>query len=248
MPKPIMTQITDEEFAQIVKESHSAKEVGIKCGYSNLGGSISKLVKRRIEKQNLDISHFTYKGEMHYWDDKDIFVEDSPVDQTTMRKHYKTGNYSEYKCAICGLEPFWNGKELVLTLDHINGHNKDHRLENLRWICPNCDRQLDTYAGRNIVSNKKETKNFCIDCGAEIIKSSTRCPACAAIENGKKARKVERPTKEELKSKIRSQSFVQIGRDYGVTDNAIRKWCDEYNLPRTKKLIQKIKDIEWELL
>ena len=77
---------------------------------------------------------------MHYWDDKDIFVEDSPVDQTTMRKHYKKGNYSEYKCAICGLEPFWNGKELVLTLDHINGHNKDHRIENLRWICPNCDR------------------------------------------------------------------------------------------------------------
>ena len=50
MPKPIMTQITDEKFAQMVKESHSAKEVGIKCGYSNLGGSISKLVKRRIEK------------------------------------------------------------------------------------------------------------------------------------------------------------------------------------------------------
>lgn len=247
MPKSIMTKISDEQFAELVKNSYSAKEVGVKCGYSNLGGSISKLVKARIERQGLDISHFKRK-ECHIWEDKDIFVEDSQAEHSTMRKHYKEGHYSEYKCAICGMEPFWNGKELTLTLDHINGHNRDNRLENLRWICPNCDRQLDTYAGRNIVTNREETKNYCIDCGIEIIKSSTRCPACSAIEKGKRARKVERPSRKELKSKIRTQSFVQIGRDYGVTDNAIRKWCDEYSLPRTKKAIQKIKDIDWELL
>ena len=53
---------------------------------------------------------------------------------------YLKGNYSEYKCAICGLEPIWNGKPLTLTLDHIDGDHYNDTLENLRWICPNCDR------------------------------------------------------------------------------------------------------------
>jgi uncharacterized protein with PIN domain len=78
-------------------------------------------------------------------------------------------------CSICGLLPEWNGKELTLILDHINGHNKDHRIENLRWVCPNCNSQLDTTGARNIkrlreegfyeqVENKKEKQ--CSECGA----------------------------------------------------------------------------------
>jgi len=54
----------------------------------------------------------------------------------------------ESKCAICGVSD-WNGKPLVLRIDHINGINNDNRIENLRWICANCDSQLDTFAGRN---------------------------------------------------------------------------------------------------
>lgn len=37
----------------------------------------------------------------------------------------------------------------VEALDHINGNNKDNRLENLRWVCPNCDRQLETFGSKN---------------------------------------------------------------------------------------------------
>lgn len=46
---------------------------------------------------------------------------------------------------------------MVLTLDHINGHNHDNRLENLRWVCPNCDRQLETYAGRNPITARSRS-------------------------------------------------------------------------------------------
>ena len=52
-------------------------------------------------------------------------------------------------CAICGMLPQWNGKELVFILDHIDGHASNNRRDNLRLICPNCDSQLDTYKSKN---------------------------------------------------------------------------------------------------
>ena len=53
-----------------------------------------------------------------------------------------------YECSKCGINE-WNGKMLSLHLDHINGVNNDHRLENLRFLCPNCHSQTETYTGRN---------------------------------------------------------------------------------------------------
>ena len=55
----------------------------------------------------------------------------------------------EYKCQKCGISE-WLGNPLTLQLDHINGVNNDHRLTNLRFLCPNCHSQTDTYAGKNM--------------------------------------------------------------------------------------------------
>ena len=66
-----------------------------------------------------------------------------------MRKYFIKGEYVEHKCSICGQEPEWQGKPLTLILDHINGINNDHSLENLRWVCPNCNQQLDTTGSKN---------------------------------------------------------------------------------------------------
>lgn len=87
-------------------------------------------------------------------------------------------------------------------------------------------------------------KNYCIDCGTEILSASTRCNKC----NHKLQRISERPTREELKNLIRTKSFLQIGRDYGVSDNAIRKWCMSENLPTKKRKINSYSDEEWELI
>ncbi|MDQ6929159.1 MAG: HNH endonuclease [Candidatus Eremiobacteraeota bacterium] len=51
-------------------------------------------------------------------------------------------------CDECGLSE-WQRKPLSMHIDHINGTNDDHRLENLRMLCPNCHSQTATYAGRN---------------------------------------------------------------------------------------------------
>ena len=63
-----------------------------------------------------------------------------------------------------------------------------------------------------------------------------------------KNRTVERPNREDFKKMIRTTSFLQLGRNFGVSDNSIRKWCDFYNLPRNKREIDKIPDEDWELI
>jgi hypothetical protein len=62
-------------------------------------------------------------------------------------------NLLVYKCVKCELDS-WQGETIVLDLDHINGNNRDNRLQNLRYLCPNCHSQTDTYKGRNKNSGK----------------------------------------------------------------------------------------------
>lgn len=52
-------------------------------------------------------------------------------------------------CAICGIKPEWNNKQLVFIIDHIDGKASNNKRDNLRCICPNCDSQLDTYKSKN---------------------------------------------------------------------------------------------------
>lgn len=56
----------------------------------------------------------------------------------------------ENRCQLCGIGPEWNGRPLVLQLDHTNGNHQDWRLENLRILCPNCHTQTPTFGGRRI--------------------------------------------------------------------------------------------------
>lgn len=86
---------------------------------------------------------------------------------------------------------------------------------------------------------KKE--NRCVDCGKQISQNAIRCVECSQVNN----RKAQRPTREELKQKIRKQTFLKIGSEYDVSDNAVRRWCTAMNLPSKKREINKYSDEKW---
>ena len=91
--------------------------------------------------------------------------------------------------------------------------------------------------------NNYRHRYYCIDCGSEIARGAIRCRKCKGLID----RKVKnRPTRTELKQLIRNKSFVQIGNDFNVSDNTIRKWCITYKLPTKKSEIKKYTDMEWE--
>lgn len=89
---------------------------------------------------------------------EDVFNEHSSYDTGYARKHLITQNLKEYKCEQCGISS-WNNKDLTLELNHKNGNNRDHRLENLEFLCPNCHSQTDTWRGKNINGHQKVSED-----------------------------------------------------------------------------------------
>jgi hypothetical protein len=61
-------------------------------------------------------------------------------------------NYKEHKCELCN-NTLWNNLPIPLELDHIDGNRYNHKLENLRLICPNCHAQTPTYRSKNRTRN-----------------------------------------------------------------------------------------------
>ena len=145
-------QVSDEQFIQIVQKSNSYSDCLRALGLGTRGGSSTDILKRRISELNCSTEHFgkqkpsvTAKYSL-----EEILVENSSyANISRLKQRLVNEGKMEYKCQKCGISE-WLGKPLTLQLDHINGINNDHRLTNLRFLCPNCHSQTDTYAGKNI--------------------------------------------------------------------------------------------------
>lgn len=55
-------------------------------------------------------------------------------------------------CTWCGVGNIWNGKPLTLQIDHIDGDRRNWDLSNLRFLCPNCHSQTETFGVRKVRS------------------------------------------------------------------------------------------------
>lgn len=155
-------KLSDEQFVELLKKSSTISEVLFKLGYTVKGNSWGySQVKRRMDDLNLDYSIFKGKSaviktnKLNNVKKEDILKENCNHQRTVLRRYIIKNNLIPYKCAICGCTE-WQGKTLSLELDHINGVNNDNRLENLRFLCPNCHSQTSTYGSRNQQLNSSE--------------------------------------------------------------------------------------------
>lgn len=148
--KPVegFTRDTDG-MIKAVKHANSFVEAAKLCG------EYRSKIKEVVEEFNLDISHFVVCRDRPSTE-LDIFkIHDKRVNPK-VRRYLIENEIIEYKCSICDLEDSWQGDNITLELDHINGDCCDNRLENLRFLCPNCHSQTDTFRGRNINGPHKE--------------------------------------------------------------------------------------------
>ena len=147
--KAYYKQKSKEELELIVKESITWAEVMRKLGYTANRGNSYKAVKSYVESLGIDYSHF--KGKAHgtttntKYNLNEILVKDTLyTNMTKLKEKILKAGLLEYKCSICGISE-WQGKPITLQLDHINGNNRDNRIENLRILCPNCHSQTETF-------------------------------------------------------------------------------------------------------
>lgn len=148
---------TDEDIANAVHSSFSIAQV-LKQLHLSPTGCNYKGVQRHFTRLGLNTAHFTgqghLKGKTHSWTAKrplaDILVKDSTyLASSHLKVRLLKEGVLDHRCSECGAPPLWRGRPLVLILDHINGDRSDNRPENLRLLCPNCNSQQETFAGKN---------------------------------------------------------------------------------------------------
>lgn len=215
-------------LTDLVNNSQNKKDCLKKLNLTLRPGNYDTLNKY-IKLYNLDISHFkndNYRLSEFFIKNikkklSEILIENSTYNRSSLKKRLYDEGLKERICELCGQGEKWNNMKISLILDHINGINDDNRIENLRIVCPNCNAGLKTHCKGNRKS--KKIKYYC-ECGNEKGKKAKNCEKCYH----KKQRKVERPPYDQLVKEIKETNYCAVGRKYGVTDKAIRKWIKNY--------------------
>lgn len=152
--RPRVKDWTKEELQDAISKSSSISEIILRLtGRKKQNSGQWRRVLKLIEKHGLDLSGLpkthhervkigTRKNRKRQPDEV-IFANGSVISNEQLRRRYAM-RVSATQCAVCGLRD-WMGEDIEFQLDHHNGNRFDNRLENLRWLCPNCHSQTSTF-------------------------------------------------------------------------------------------------------
>jgi transposase-like protein len=166
-----------------------------------------------------------------------VLVADSTYHRGHLKERLYEEGLKERRCELCGQDEIWRGTSMSLILDHANGKHNDNRIENLRIVCPNCAATFDTHCGRNL---PRPVERQCKLCSRtyrpkrpEQRYCSSYCGSRGQRRRGSgsprpESRKVERPPYDQLLREVAQLGYSAVGRRYGVSDNAVRKWIRWY--------------------
>ena len=146
---------TKEEFEEAAKQSHSIAEMCRTLGLRPCGGNYRQM-HNAIEKFALNTSHFTGQGwnvglKFKPFEEKpmsEILVKGSTYQSFKLKGRLLKEGFKQHVCERCGLSE-WQASPIPLELHHLNGDNRDNRLENLQLLCPNCHALTESYRGKN---------------------------------------------------------------------------------------------------
>lgn len=235
---------TKELLEQLVKESTSVIQIIRKLGLKEAGGTHTHL-SNKIKKFEIDTSHFlgrgsncgkNHKGGTNKKTYKEILIKKEKGNRqksfVLRRSLIEAGR--NYICEVCQLLPIWEGKILILQVDHKNGNWLDNTKENLRFICPNCHTQTIGFCGskgyfevtsRNkTIRELRKIKNEKMNIVKKDAKIKKQTDPLWRTKPKSHLRKVERPDLETLLKEVKEQNYSTVGKKYGVSDNCIRKW------------------------
>lgn len=228
---------TEQQLINFAKESNSIRQLLLKLNLIATGGSYSS-IKKAIKENNIDISHFTgqaWNKNKSYGHKKclDEYLSNrASISSHRLKLRLIEENILTHKCERCQINT-WMNEKISLELHHIDGNPTNNTITNLQLLCPNCHSLTTNHGGKNKKSFKqKENKpkvNFkeakqCLDCNKEINVNSLRCKPCSL----KVKSKINWPDTKVLKEMLKTRSYVQIGKNLGVSDNAIRKRIVNY--------------------
>ncbi|MET8689080.1 HNH endonuclease signature motif containing protein [Streptomyces sp. NPDC004732] len=147
----------EEAFTRAVAVSHGLADLMRRLGLPSFGGAGRDRAKRSIDEYGLSTEHFTGQGhrvgvrssaaKTH----AEILVRLDDGSQRTRTRLLRRALDElglPHVCSACGLGEIWQGRRLVLEIDHVNGDWLDNRRENLRYLCPSCHSQTTSFAGR----------------------------------------------------------------------------------------------------
>jgi hypothetical protein len=244
-------RFTEEEAREAIAASRSWTEALRRLSYCPTGGN-SATLKKYVALWGISTDHFDpYAGVMERIRRpklplEEIMVENSTYSRSNLKRRLYEEALKQPKCEFCGQGESWRGRHMAMILDHANGVRNDNRLENLRILCPNCAATLDTHCGRakesapplrncdrcgKMFRAKHRTQRFCSRyCGMRRVPGERRRGVPRP-----QARKAERPPYEKLMAEIEATSYCAVGRKYGVSDNAVRKWVRFYERQRERE-------------